>query len=435
MIGTNSGRIIQYTVQCLQLVDEGLSERSSVDKIVHATSERQKVLRNVLEIVSQQDSIDLGLQRILSDKKRKSLAWNFLRLAYFLLSNAKMDRLSPTIQALRENAPPRTATDLEKLTGFVIGSEFDIRNRNVQSDEAEIAARTHYQVWWVTYCCRLLGRNDAVKLLSTKTRPKYLHVNPLKNEGAWDMPKAQQAFGQFLQNTSEKRVYLLQAPPSLLSSQFSAGLFQIQDLPSFLAARAGDPRPGQKILDVCAAPGTKTCTLAQFMMNRGSIVSVDTSRPRFKSWIGQISRMGVTIAEPVITDAKHLGIHDQFDLVLVDPPCSGSGVFDRNPRMKWHISPESLRQYSKLQQEILNEASRLVSGRGRLVYSTCSITTEENENIISKFLKSHPQFETRPIIPDSGSPGLGALSDARRFYPHKDGTAGYFIARLDQSDT
>jgi 16S rRNA (cytosine967-C5)-methyltransferase len=145
--------------------------------------------------------------------------------------------------------------------------------------------------------------------------------------------------------------------------------------------------------------------------------------------------MGVTNVEPLIADAKHLGIHDEFDLVLLDPPCSGSGVFDRNPRMKWHISPESLSRYSELQQEMLNEASHLVNKRGRLVYSTCSITTEENENIVSKFLKAHPQFKTRPIIPHSGSPGLGPLSDARRFYPHKDESAGYFIARLERLET
>jgi 16S rRNA (cytosine967-C5)-methyltransferase len=329
----------------------------------------------------------------------------------------------------------RIATDLERLTGFVAGSESDIWVKHVQGDETEIALQTHYQVWWVKYCYGLLGRDDAIKLLSTQTRPRYLHVNPLKNGGFWNIPKAQQAFGQFLQNTSEELVYRLQAHPSFLSSQFSAGLFQIQDLASFLAVRAGDPQPGEKILDVCAAPGTKTCALAQFMMNRGSIVSVDISRSRFEAWKSQMIRMGVTIAEPVMTDARHLGIHDEFDLVLVDPPCSGSGVFDRNPRMKWHISPESLRHYSELQQEMLNEASNLVSRKGRLVYSTCSITTQENEIIISKFLKSHPQFETRPIISHSGSTGLGALSDARRFYPHRDGSAGYFIARLDQSET
>jgi 16S rRNA (cytosine967-C5)-methyltransferase len=145
--------------------------------------------------------------------------------------------------------------------------------------------------------------------------------------------------------------------------------------------------------------------------------------------------MNVQIADPVLLDARRLNaVHDMFDLVLVDPPCTGSGVFDRNPRMKWHISPDSIMKYATIQREILQEASRFVKPTGRIVYSTCSITIEENEHVIANFLRSHPDFETKPILPRLGSAGLNGLNDAERFYPHKDGTAGYFVVQLEKSD-
>lgn len=102
--------------------------------------------------------------------------------------------------------------------------------------------------------------------------------------------------------------------------------------------------------------------------------------------------------------------------------------------MKWHLSPQSIDRYSNLQRRILESAAALSSEDGRILYCTCSLTVEENEHVISGFLKSHPEFETRPILEKYGSPGLMGLADCRRFYPHRDRTAGYFIARLQRTN-
>jgi 16S rRNA (cytosine967-C5)-methyltransferase len=208
----------------------------------------------------------------------------------------------------------------------------------------------------------------------------------------------------------------------------------MQDLASYLAIEAANPMPGENVLDLCAAPGAKTAAIAQFMKNRGTIVSVDYSPARMKSWRREVRRLGVKIANPVISDASRLGLHDSFDLVVIDPPCSGTGVFDRNPRMKWHLSPQSVDRYSILQGRFLELAASLVGEEGRILYCTCSLTVEENEQVISAFLKSHPEFETRPILEHYGAPGLMGLVDCRRFYPHRDRTAGYFIARMQRTN-
>ncbi len=230
-------------------------------------------------------------------------------------------------------------------------------------------------------------------------------------------------------------VYEVPGPSSSLSPLFASGLFQFQDLASYCAVLASDPAPGESVLDLCAAPGAKTCCLAQLMKNRGRIVSVDYSRSRMRTWRSEVDRLGVRIGSPVLEDASRLGLSGSYDLVLLDPPCSGTGIFYRNPRMKWHLTPERVARYSRLQTEMLEESHRHLSSEGRIVYCTCSLTLEENEAVVSGFLRDHPEMEARPLPLDGkyGSPGLNGLTECRRFYPHRDGTAGYFIARLEHS--
>ncbi len=428
-----SPNILRMILQCLLLVQGGFSERSSVDAVVTEPSKKPQVLHNVLEIVSRQDKLDRTLKKILDRDGYRSQDWIFFRLSFCILSrSADKVELERKIRSLREIVDPKLRHDLEWIIGIAAGSKTESPLDRI-NDEERIAGATSNQVWWVRYCYQLFGRDEAIRFLSAIDRPQYVHVNPIRNSGDWSLLNAERAQDQVFEETSVEHVFRLKKHPSILSQQFSRGLFQIQDLASFLAVKAANPLKGETVLDVCAATGSKTCTLAQFMMNTGTIVSVDISRGRFQGWKKQVMRMGVSIAEPVIADAMQLGIRNSFDLVIVDPPCSGSGVFDRNPRMKWYVSPLSLSRYSQLQQTILNEAAKLVRPEGRIVYGTCSIAIEENEMVISKFLKAHPQFQTRPILQHDGSSGRNGFSDCRRFYPHRDATAGYFIARLEQA--
>src|SRR2546423_15379736 len=151
-------------------------------------------------------------------------------------------------------------------------------------------------------------------------------------------------------------------------------------------------------------------------------------------WRLEFESLGVKIPTPFIMDVSFPGFRASVVLVIIPPPCTGSGVFDRNPRMKWHLSPKSVERYSTLQRSFLDSAASLVEKEGRILYCTCSLTLEENEDVVSRFLKSHLEFETRPILEQYGSPGLRGMSDCRRFFPHRDRTAGYFIARLQRTN-
>jgi 16S rRNA (cytosine967-C5)-methyltransferase len=417
----------------------GASERNAVLQIAASDPRLNGVKRGALALVlgtaSEQDLLDLHMQRVLPDEKLGINARCLFRLTtYAVLRRSKATKVRWIERSLRAIVPPSLLAKFEFLLGTLPAFEesqlfSDLRNSN------RVALETHHPVWWVNYCFHMLGRGDAVALLTSQPRPRYLRVNPLRNRGRTTLPNVLGHLASRLtKSPAGSNVYILSGSLSAFAEFLKEGLFQMQDLASYLAVTAGDPKPREMVLDLCAAPGAKTGAIAQLMKNRGRIVSVDYSPGRMNTWKREALRLGVEIADPVIADAARLGLQESFDLAIVDPPCTGTGVLDRNPRMKWHLTPQLVNRYSSLQRRFLDSAASHVEKDGRLLYCTCSLTIEENEDVVSAFLKSHPEFETRPILEQYGSPGLRGLADCRRLYPHRDHTAGYFIARMERAN-
>jgi len=148
-------------------------------------------------------------------------------------------------------------------------------------------------------------------------------------------------------------------------------------------------------------------------------------------WKREVPRMKAAIAEPVIADAcVTLPFAGQADLVILDPPCTGTGVFARQPSAKWRLTPKSIGKMAEIQWNMINNCAEKVVEGGVLIYSTCSITVEENEMVIERFLKEHPEFTLAEIAPEFGVPGLRGLTQCRRLYPHLNQCNGFFIAKL-----
>ena len=219
--------------------------------------------------------------------------------------------------------------------------------------------------------------------------------------------------------------------PLTRTESYREGLFYLQDKASCYAAEVADPKPKMTVLDVCAAPGAKTTYVAQLMQNQGSIYSVDYSARRMQTWQSEVSRMGVEIAEPVIADARNsLPFATEADIVVLDPPCTSTGAFGKLPSAKWRLTPGSIERMSAIQWQIINNCAGKVQAGGVLTYSTCSITVEENEMIIERFLKWHPEFSLVNINPKIGLPGLRGLIECQRLYPQIHQSNGFFIAKL-----
>ncbi|MGH7274502.1 MAG: 16S rRNA (cytosine(967)-C(5))-methyltransferase RsmB, partial [Nitrospiria bacterium] len=190
---------------------------------------------------------------------------------------------------------------------------------------------------------------------------------------------------------------------------YRKGWFYVQDEAAQLVVLALGPRPGEIILDACAAPGGKTIHIAQFMANQGRIIALDVQAKRLRLIRQNCERLGVTIVECLTGDARDLRklTDQQFDRILVDAPCSGLGVLRRNPEGKWYKTEELIHRYARLQSEILEGVSPQLKEGGILLYSTCSTEPEENEQVVRGFLKAHPEFhiqDLRDNLAPSASP-------------------------------
>jgi 16S rRNA (cytosine967-C5)-methyltransferase len=213
------------------------------------------------------------------------------------------------------------------------------------------------------------------------------------------------------------------------------GLIEPQDEASQIAALLTDARPGMTVVDFCAGAGGKTLALATAMENEGRIVACDVSAARLRRLAPRLARSGASIVESCVLAgmddpriADHAGTADR---VLVDAPCSGSGAWRRDPAAKWRLGPDDLAAEVARQQEIVTAASSLVRAGGFLVYATCSLFAEEDEEQAGWFLDHHPAFTPVPI-PDLWRVALGGTCPEPgpflRLTPARHGTDGFFVA-------
>ena len=177
--------------------------------------------------------------------------------------------------------------------------------------------------------------------------------------------------------------------------EFKDGFFTIQDLSAGQAAKILDPRPVETVLDACSAPGGKTTYLAELMENKGKIKAWDIHEHRTKLVEQNANRLGINIIETQVKDATQYdkNLDEKFDKILLDVPCLGIGVIKRKPDIKWQRKPEDIEEITLIQRKILENCSKYLKKGGTLVYSTCSILKEENEEIVIKFLSENKQFE------------------------------------------
>ena len=206
---------------------------------------------------------------------------------------------------------------------------------------------------------------------------------------------------------------------------FRAGWFQVQDPSGGLVGLLLDPQPGERVLDLCAAPGGKTTHIAELMGNVGEIVALDKHPRRVKRIVENVRRLGIRIVRAAAMDA--LEYEDGgFDRVLVDAPCSGTGVFARRVDARWRLQETDIGELAALQERLLEKGASLVKKGGRLVYATCTMEEEENEEVIARFLSRHRDFVLEPASEVIGKP----FGDYVRTYPHRHDIDGSFAARI-----
>ena len=211
-----------------------------------------------------------------------------------------------------------------------------------------------------------------------------------------------------------------------------AGAYYIQEASAMVSAAVLDAKPGERVLDLCAAPGGKSTQIAAAMGNRGALVSNDPEPARARALAGNLERMGAANAVVVNALPDRLAARwpETFDAVLVDAPCSGEGMFRRDPDARNEWRPQSPAGCAARQREILDCAAEMLRPGGRLVYSTCTFNRPENELSMLSFLSRHPDFAPE----DFALNGIGPSRDGMlRVFPHRVRGDGHFVAKLRKS--
>ncbi len=229
------------------------------------------------------------------------------------------------------------------------------------------------------------------------------------------------------------------------SELWRQGAFLAQSRGAMLVSRALEPRAGERVLDLCAAPGGKSTHIAALMQGHGEVLAIEHDRRRAGGLVRSASRLRAANVRVEVADAQlPLAGGPAFDRVLVDPPCSGLGTLQARADLRWRVTPEAITEMARVQAKILAAGAGVLRPGGVLVYSTCTISPIENERLIAGFLDSHPEFG----LDDLGDslPGLrlsdAVAADAQAAHvadralltlPPRDRTAGFFIARLRKS--
>jgi 16S rRNA (cytosine967-C5)-methyltransferase len=323
----------------------------------------------------------------------------------------------------------------------------------VDLSQAPAPVRGDYPDWLEPALERRFGerRVELAQAMAVRA-PVDLRANRLKT----DVDRAQKALASVGARPAGIMADALRIPAPQASERagaaeaepaFAKGWFEVQDLGSQIAAAAAGDIKGRQVLDLCAGGGGKTLALAAAMRSSGQIYAYDSEARRLADTVKRAQRAGVRnlqVRSP--SDPKALDdIVGRMDLVFADAPCTGSGTWRRHPDAKWRLSPDQLERRIAEQDEVLSQAARFVKARGRIVYVTCSLLAEENEDRITAFLAAHPGFavtDAVTAIAASGltaDDGLAALNAWRtpegylRLSPLGAGTDGFFVAVLERT--
>lgn len=298
---------------------------------------------------------------------------------------------------------------------------------------SRVAIRHSHPEWLLRHWAIQYGLADTTVLAQTNNSapPISLRLNTLKATQR-DIVNQLEALGlQISANPLIPNAFrLVEGSIAQLLELVHQGLIHIQDEASQLVAWLVDAQPGMKVWDVCAAPGGKTTAIANYMQNQGLIVAGDIHLARVKLLKETAQRLGATIIQPICYDACGYVPVNQgqtFDRVLVDAPCTGTGTLRRNPEIKWRLTAAKILELAVLQQQILDNVADQVAVGGKLIYSTCSLEVEENEEVTAKFLANHTNYMVvRPELP----PHLLTSSGYLRTWPPRDQMDGFFATIL-----
>ncbi len=300
-----------------------------------------------------------------------------------------------------------------------------------------ISIKYSHPEWLVRRFISELGADEAIELCKANNEPPPLTIR------VNSMAVSREGLLLRLSESGYHTSFAPYSPSGLILDKvgdvrgipgFADGMFTVQDEASQLMSFILDPQPGEKVLDACAAPGGKATHIAELMADRGEVFAVDIRDEGIRRIDANAKRLGLRSVKTLKGDATKPLIfkEGEFDRILLDSPCSGTGVIRRHPEGKWQKRADDISSIAKRQREIINNVSRYLRPGGVLVYSVCSVMKEEGEEVVNIFLAENPEFTLESALPMVGDAGKSLVCDRGFFrpYSHSYGMDGFFAARM-----
>jgi 16S rRNA (cytosine967-C5)-methyltransferase len=327
------------------------------------------------------------------------------------LTNAILRRLARERE--RWSTPPDGSDDAARLAFFHSHPRWIVQQLvdRFGLEVAEIALKMNNERAPLTICVNDPDTDAALERLTEFLNSKSVHFSP----------------------SELKPGYIRLETPSIGQIQhlLDSGEITVQDESAGLAVQLLSPEPGERVLDACASPGGKTIAMNRLMKGEGELIAIDITENRVSKLKGNIERVHADHITILMADVRELKMGD-FDRVLCDVPCSSTGLLRKQPDVRWRRKSHHIAEQHRQQVEILNRASDLVKPGGVLVYSTCSVLPSENQEVITGFLKTHPEFhkeDARGFLPEAVVSPHGDMET----FTHVHGTDGAFASRLRRS--
>ncbi|AFZ59739.1 16S rRNA (cytosine(967)-C(5))-methyltransferase [Anabaena cylindrica FACHB-243] len=408
-------------------------DRRLTTELVYGCVRRQRTLDTLIDQIAtkkaQQQPPDL----------RTILHLGFYQLRY-------QEKIPPSA-AVNTTVELAKANGLTGLTGFINGLLRQYLRLGEKSSEPlklpensveRLGILYSFPDWIIEVWLAQLGFAETEKLCAwmNQTPTIDLRVNILRSS-LKEVESAFQSAGVLV-----KRIPRLPQALRLIGSNgpiqnlpgFREGWWTIQDSSAQLVGHLLDPKPGEVVIDACAAPGGKTTHIAELMGDHGKIWACDKTASRLRKLQDNARRLNLQSIEIYTGDSCNLPqFYNQADRVLLDAPCSGLGTMHRHADARWRQTPESIQQLSLLQTKLLSHTSNFVKDNGVLVYATCTLHPAENEEVISRFLADHPHWQVEPprqnLTATSSTPP-GWL----KIWPHQEDMDGFFMVRLRKTN-
>ena len=355
-------------------------------------------------VIRNKKFLDYIIERYTKDI-RKEWIRNLLRISIYQITFMNSD----------DKGVVWEATELAKkysvaISKFINGT---LRNylRNKDSELKRLDNEKNYEIlysipkWFYDTLEKQYGNENLKQAITSLKKIPYLSVRVNK------LKYTEEEFEEFLKEKDIQiikkvdTVYYVNSGLIINSEEFKTGKIIAQDASSYLAAKNLGVMPNELVLDICAAPGGKTAVLAEEMKNSGEVIAIDIHQHKIKLIDTNMKKLGIDIVKAIVMDARNVNKQGRkFDKILVDVPCSGYGVIRKKPEILYSKNRENIEELAKLQLEILNSAADILKDGGELIYSTCTITDEENTNNIKKFLEERKEFKVEKLyIPENVS--------------------------------